>query len=136
MKVPLIQLSLIKYFYFLGMSFLNIGSGTGYFSCLAGYLIKSHGINHGVELHEDLVAFSHEKVKDFLQNGPSDASEICPPLLIAGNAFQLDPSQMKYDRCCKRSTSFFVETNPGNFMQYTKNIKSYFAYTYYTDFVL
>ena len=80
------------------MSFLNIGSGTGYFSCLAGYLIKSHGVNHGIEQHEDLVKFSKEHVNEFFENGPQDAAEICPPLFISGNAFRLDPAQMKYDR--------------------------------------
>ena len=80
------------------MSFLNIGSGTGYFSCLAGYMIKKHGINHGVELFEDLINFSRDHVDDFLAKGPSDAKEICPPLFIVGNCFQLDPTQMKYDR--------------------------------------
>lgn len=80
------------------MSFLNIGSGTGYFSCLAGYIIKHHGINHGIELHEDLLEFSKERINDFLSNGPVDAKEICPPVLLTGNCFQLDPGQLKYDR--------------------------------------
>lgn len=80
------------------MSFLNIGSGTGYFSCLAGYLIKAHGVNHGIEQHEDLVRFAKEHVKEFFDNGPQDTAEICPPLFISGNAFRLDPGQMKYDR--------------------------------------
>ena len=80
------------------MSLLNIGSGSGYFSCLAGYLIKLHGVNHGIEQHEDLVDFAKEHVKDFIINGPQDTSEICPPLFISGNAFRLDPAQMKYDR--------------------------------------
>lgn len=98
-----------------GMSFLNIGSGTGYFSCLAGYIIKHHGINHGIELHEDLLEFSKERINDFLSNGPVDAKEICPPVLLTGNCFQLDPGQLKYDRlycggACSQSTiTFFLE---------------------------
>ena len=101
--------------YFLGMSFLNVGSGTGYFSCLCGYMIKSHGINHGVELHEDLVEFARERVDSFLTNGPSEAQDIRKPLFLSGNCFQLDPHQMKYDRlyvggaCPQSKINFFLQ---------------------------
>ena len=81
-----------------GMSFLNVGSGTGYFSTLAGYIIKKDGINHGVELQEDLVKFANERVREFLENGPSDCKDICTPVFLCGNACRLDPDQMKYDR--------------------------------------
>ena len=80
------------------MAFLNVGSGTGYFSTLAGYIIKKDGINHGIELHEDLVKFANEKINAFIENGPLDSKEICTPVLIAGNACRLDADQMKYDR--------------------------------------
>lgn len=83
---------------FLGMSFLNIGSGTGYFSCLAGYLLKRHGINHGIEIHDDLVQFARKRVDEFIRYGTGDTRDICVPLFISGNCFQLDQSQMKYDR--------------------------------------
>lgn len=81
-----------------GMSFLNVGSGTGYFSMLAGYIIKKDGINHGIELHDDLVKFANQRITEFLENGPPDSKEICTPVLIAGNACRLDSDQMKYDR--------------------------------------
>eukprot|EP00112_Aurelia_sp_Birch-Aquarium-sp1_P016950 Seg3885.2 transcript_id=Seg3885.2/GoldUCD/mRNA.D3Y31 product="Protein-L-isoaspartate O-methyltransferase domain-containing protein 2" protein_id=Seg3885.2/GoldUCD/D3Y31 len=81
-----------------GMSFLNVGSGTGYFSTLAGYIIKKDGINHGVELHDDLVKFANERVREFLENGPPDCKDICTPVFLCGNACRLDPDQMKYDR--------------------------------------
>lgn len=80
------------------MSFLNVGSGTGYFSTLAGYIIKKDGINHGVELHDDLVKFANERVREFLENGPPDCKDICTPVFLCGNACRLDPDQMKYDR--------------------------------------
>jgi len=88
------------------MSFLNIGSGTGYFSCLVGYLIKSHGVSHGIELHEDLLDFAKDHVKEFLAHRPQDTSEICPPLMISGNGFRLDPNQLKYDRYNNNRLSF------------------------------
>ena len=80
------------------MTFLNVGSGTGYFSTLAGYIIKKDGINHGIELHEDLVKFANDRIAAFLGNGPPDSKDICTPVLIAGNACRLDPEQIKYDR--------------------------------------
>ena len=80
------------------MSFLNIGSGTGYFSTLIGYIIKKDAINHGVELYESTVRFAREHVDDFLQHSLPDTKDICPPIFIAGNCFRLDTEQMKYDR--------------------------------------
>lgn len=85
------------------MSFLNIGSGTGYFSTLAGYMIKRDGLNHGIELYTDLVKFSNEKVQQFLEHGPPDTKEICAPVIIAGNCCRLDTDQFKYDRLIKFS---------------------------------
>lgn len=82
----------------LGLSFLNIGSGTGYFSCLAGYILQNHGINHGVELHEDLVRFAKERVEEYLQFCPAIAHDICMPKFVAGNCFRVDPSGCNYDR--------------------------------------
>lgn len=81
-----------------GLSFLNIGSGTGYFSCLAGYILQNHGINHGVELHEDLVRFAKERVEEYLQFCPAIAHDICMPKFVAGNCFRVDPSGCNYDR--------------------------------------
>lgn len=81
-----------------GLSFLNIGSGTGYFSCLAGYILQAHGVSHGIEVYEDLVQFAKERVEEYFRFCPSVAYDICPPKFIAGNCFQLDPSGCCYDR--------------------------------------
>ena len=81
-----------------GLSFLNIGSGTGYFSCLAGYIVNSTGTNHGIELHEDLVEFANERVDEFLRFSPQVAQDICRPKFLVGNCFRLDPSHYRYDR--------------------------------------
>ncbi|XP_065667346.1 uncharacterized protein LOC100214952 isoform X3 [Hydra vulgaris] len=98
-----------------GMSFLNIGSGTGYFSSVAGFLIKPHGLNNGIEINNDLVEFAREKVKDLFKYNEMAAKEICPPTFISGNCFLLDPSQIKYDRlycggsCTASNVTFFLE---------------------------
>lgn len=96
-----------------GLSFLNIGSGTGYFSCLAGCILQAQGINHGIELHEDLVHFAKERVEEFLRFSPSVAYDMCPPKFIAGNCFRLDPTGCSYDRvycgaACPASKAPFI----------------------------
>jgi len=47
-----------------GMSFLNIGSGSGYLSSLVGWCLASlSSTNHGVELSQEMVEFSIEAQK-------------------------------------------------------------------------
>jgi hypothetical protein len=43
-----------------GMSFLNIGSGTGYFSCLAACLLGDGGLSHGIDIDANVVRHSQE----------------------------------------------------------------------------
>lgn len=38
-----------------GMSFLNLGSGSGWLSCMAALLVGSNGISHGVEINSPVV---------------------------------------------------------------------------------
>lgn len=51
-----------------GMSFLNLGSGTGYLSTMAGLILGPYGINHGVEIHHDVVQYAQEKLEEFKKN--------------------------------------------------------------------
>ena len=46
-----------------GQSFLSLGSGAGYLSCLVGHIIGSNAINVGVEKHHELVdkAYQHSR---------------------------------------------------------------------------
>lgn len=46
-----------------GKSFLNIGSGSGYLSCLAAYLLGEEGVSHGVELSDAACSFSKERAR-------------------------------------------------------------------------
>lgn len=41
-----------------GMCFLNIGSGTGYFSTMCGLIIGNSGVNHGIELYPDVANYA------------------------------------------------------------------------------
>jgi protein-L-isoaspartate O-methyltransferase len=46
-----------------GKSFLNVGSGSGYLSCLAAFLLGEEGVSHGVEVSDFCCGFSKEKAK-------------------------------------------------------------------------
>ena len=48
-----------------GLSFLNIGSGTGYLSCIVGQIIGPHAVHQGVEIKPPLVAHARHRAKEF-----------------------------------------------------------------------
>lgn len=82
-----------------GHSFLNLGSGTGYLSTMAGLIIGPYGINHGVELHADVVKYGLERLEDFKKNSPAiDAFTFCDPQFVQGNCLCLPPDMRLYDR--------------------------------------
>ncbi|KAL5016606.1 hypothetical protein ScPMuIL_006195 [Solemya velum] len=62
-----------------GLSCLNLGSGTGYLSSMIGLILGPYGINHGVELFEDVVEYARKKQKEFTHK--SD----CSTTLITAN---------------------------------------------------
>ena len=83
----------------LGVSFLNIGSGTGYLSTMAGFLIGPYGINHGIEIYPDNVDYAYEKLTEFRETSPwYDPMEFCEPLFVVGNGLLLSPGNILYDR--------------------------------------
>ncbi|XP_013790922.2 protein-L-isoaspartate O-methyltransferase domain-containing protein 1-like [Limulus polyphemus] len=82
-----------------GMSFLNLGSGTGYLSTLVGLLLGPYGVNHGIEIHEDVLEYSRKKLQKFKQNSLAlDEFELCEPHFVLGNCLQLSADVYKYDR--------------------------------------
>ncbi|XP_046857635.1 uncharacterized protein LOC124451045 [Xenia sp. Carnegie-2017] len=98
-----------------GMSFLNIGSGTGYFSMLAGYIVGSKGLNHGIELRGNLVEHANDCCEEFFTYFPKLKKTICFPQFIAGNCFHVDQTAFKYDRvycgaaCPREKFDFLLE---------------------------
>jgi len=82
-----------------GLSFLNLGSGTGYLSTMVGLIIGSNGINHGVELFEDVVEFAEEKLKMFKKTNPVyQGTNFGEPVFIVGNCLCLNTHYRQYDR--------------------------------------
>lgn len=82
-----------------GHSFLNLGSGTGYLSTMAGLIVGPSGVNHGVELHADVLKYSLERLENFKKNSPAiDAFTFCDPQFVQGNCLCLPPDVRLYDR--------------------------------------
>ncbi|XP_012673006.1 protein-L-isoaspartate O-methyltransferase domain-containing protein 1 [Clupea harengus] len=82
-----------------GLSFLNLGSGTGYLSTMVGLILGPFGVNHGVELHKDVVEYAKERLDDFIKNSDSfDKFEFCEPKFVVGNCLEISPDSHQYDR--------------------------------------
>ncbi|KAK3891767.1 hypothetical protein Pcinc_004347 [Petrolisthes cinctipes] len=82
-----------------GHSFLNLGSGTGYLSTMAGLIIGPYGVNHGVELHADVLQYATIRLNHFKSTSPAvDAFPFCEPNFVQGNCLCLPPDMRLYDR--------------------------------------
>ncbi|KAG6940555.1 protein-L-isoaspartate (D-aspartate) O-methyltransferase domain containing 1 [Chelydra serpentina] len=82
-----------------GLSFLNLGSGTGYLSTMVGLILGPFGINHGIELHSDVVEYAKEKLESFIKNSDSfDKFEFCEPAFVVGNCLEIASDSHQYDR--------------------------------------
>uniref|UniRef100_A0A914XUK3 Uncharacterized protein n=1 Tax=Panagrolaimus superbus TaxID=310955 RepID=A0A914XUK3_9BILA len=79
------------------MSFLNIGSGSGYLSSMVGFVIGSLGVNHGIEVNADIIKFANETKERFINDAVISGFDWCPPEYYCGNAFNIK-TDMKYDR--------------------------------------
>ncbi|XP_037335493.2 protein-L-isoaspartate O-methyltransferase domain-containing protein 2-like [Pungitius pungitius] len=83
-----------------GLSFLNLGSGTGYLSTLVGLILGPFGVNHGIELHADVIDYAYQKLDSFIKTSDSfDKFEFCEPSFAAGNCLEIPSSESRqYDR--------------------------------------
>ncbi|XP_029911047.1 protein-L-isoaspartate O-methyltransferase domain-containing protein 2 isoform X2 [Myripristis murdjan] len=82
-----------------GLSFLNLGSGTGYLSTMVGLILGPFGVNHGVELHADVIEYAYQKLDYFIKTSESfDKFEFCEPSFVVGNCLEIPPETRQYDR--------------------------------------
>uniref|UniRef100_A0A7E4VHF5 Protein-L-isoaspartate O-methyltransferase domain-containing protein 1 n=1 Tax=Panagrellus redivivus TaxID=6233 RepID=A0A7E4VHF5_PANRE len=80
-----------------GQKFLNLGSGTGYFSSVVGMFLGSNGVNHGVELHPETVEWARNRQAKLQETYVPSVFDWCAPEFFTGNVFQLK-TDMRYDR--------------------------------------
>ncbi|KAK5928639.1 hypothetical protein CgunFtcFv8_013690 [Champsocephalus gunnari] len=82
-----------------GLSFLNLGSGTGYLSTMVGLILGPFGVNHGIELHADVIEYAYQKLDSFIKTSDSfDKFEFCEPSFVVGNCLEVPPESRQYDR--------------------------------------
>lgn len=82
-----------------GLSFLNLGSGTGYLSTMVGLILGPYGKNHGVEQHQDVVEYAKERLDEFKKTNSSfDEFDFCEPEFMVGNCLLLNSGCQLYDR--------------------------------------
>ncbi|KAM9343171.1 protein-L-isoaspartate O-methyltransferase domain-containing protein 2 [Pholidichthys leucotaenia] len=82
-----------------GLSFLNLGSGTGYLSTMVGLILGPFGVNHGIELHADVIEYAYQKLDSFIKTSESfDKFEFCEPSFVVGNCLEIPPESRQYDR--------------------------------------
>ncbi|XP_014240393.1 protein-L-isoaspartate O-methyltransferase domain-containing protein 1-like [Cimex lectularius] len=100
-----------------GLSFLNLGSGTGYFSTVAGLILGPYGVNHGIELHADVTEYAYNKLSQFKSTSPAlDCFEFCDPQFITGNSLCISSGSRQYDRV------YCGAACPENHENYMKNL--------------
>ncbi|MBV98422.1 Protein-L-isoaspartate O-methyltransferase domain-containing protein 1, partial [Eschrichtius robustus] len=73
--------------------------GRGVLGVTQGQQPSPFGINHGIELHSDVVEYAKEKLDSFIKNSDSfDKFEFCEPAFVVGNCLQIASDSHQYDR--------------------------------------
>ena len=80
------------------LSFLNVGSGTGYISTIVGSILGPQSLSHGIEIDAANVEFSRAAIANFAQLNPSLIPEIT---IVQGNALHL-PAHLTLNLCYDR----------------------------------
>lgn len=68
------------------LSFLNIGSGSGYMSCIVASILGEHSTNYGVEIHREVVEHSQNAISEWKSTFPAAIPHID---IVHGNALNL-----------------------------------------------
>uniref|UniRef100_A0A8C6S5W6 Uncharacterized protein n=1 Tax=Neogobius melanostomus TaxID=47308 RepID=A0A8C6S5W6_9GOBI len=56
-------------------------------------------VNHGIELHSDVIEYANQKLDSFIKTSDSfDRFEFCEPSFVAGNCLEIPPDSRQYDR--------------------------------------
>jgi len=76
-----------------GLSFLNMGSGTGYLSHLVARIVGPRRANHGVEIQSELVEWAQSR-----SASSKNLSDLNFIKFRLGDVFRFDASAPKYDR--------------------------------------
>jgi len=98
-----------------GNIILDIGSGSGHLTALAGYLTGPSGLVHGLDLFDHIIEFSKKNMANYLASRKPDDSPITLDHVhfIKRNCFLPSPEVVLYDRihvgcCCPESHLKFL----------------------------
>lgn len=85
------------------VTFLNVGSGTGWFNTMVAVVAGRDCINHGVEIFEDLVQHARSCYTSFCEHWRNTHDPEDPPFpnieYFHGNGLLIDPTLApRYDR--------------------------------------
>ena len=80
---------------FLKPFFITVAKSFEICICISG----PYGINHGIELHSDVVTYARERLEQFkLKSDAIDEFEMCEPVFQVGNCLQFNSGCRLYDR--------------------------------------
>jgi protein-L-isoaspartate O-methyltransferase len=77
------------------MSVLDIGSGCGHFTALAGFLCGKEGLCHGLEIRNEIIEFARGNLKNFEKEKGVQLPNVS---FVLRNCFVPDLDENTYDR--------------------------------------
>ena len=81
-----------------GLSFLNLGSGTGCLSSMVELIVGPLGVSHAV-VHSDVTEYAKQKLDFFIRTSDSfDKFDCSEPSFVAGNGLEISSDCSQYDR--------------------------------------